>query len=138
MEIAALVGDAPGWGAWMVRAAGLACLALAVLHCFFPRLFRWREQLPRVSRANAGVMQVMNIVLTGCLLLFAAVLLVHTDAMITTALGRTLLGALALLWLLRAALQRPYFSAAGPAVTLGFELYFVLTALMLAVPLLLG
>lgn len=86
----------------LVQAAGLFCLALALLHCAFWRLFRWREQLARVSRGK---------------------------------LGRSLLGALAALWLLRAALQRPFFAVAGPAVTVGFEALFVAGALLHALPL---
>ena len=121
----------------LVQAAAVFCLGLAVLHLFFWRMFRWREQLARVSRANAGVMQVMNIVLTGCLLMFGVVLAVHTEAMTATPLGRTLLAALAGLWLLRAALQRPFFASTGARVTAGFEALFVVGALLHALPLVL-
>lgn len=118
----------------VVQAAGLFNLSIAALHLGFWRLFRWKEQLPRLSRANAAIMQAMNWVLTVVLAGLGALCLQHAGALAGSSLGRELLGGAALLWLFRAALQPVYFGLASK-VSAVFVPVFVLGAGLHALPL---
>ncbi len=48
--------------AWLYAAAGFN-VALALFHLGFWRLFRWREELPKLHPVNRGVMQALNLML---------------------------------------------------------------------------
>jgi len=102
---------------WLYAAAGYN-VALAVFHLGFWRMFRWREELPKLHPANRGVMQVMNVMLVGVFLLMAGLLVLRANEITTTPLGRTLLGGWMLFWLVRAALH-PIFFRGSPAATNG-------------------
>ena len=76
---------------WIYAAAGYN-VALAVFHLGFWRMFRWREELPKLHPANRGVMQAMNAMLAYAFLLMAGLLVLRANEITTTPLGRTLLG----------------------------------------------
>lgn len=112
---------------WIYAAAGYN-VALAVFHLGFWRLFRWREELPKLRPVNRGVMQVMNIMLTFLFLSMAALLAGRAEEVAGTSLGRALLIASTGFWLLRAMLQ-PLFWASLPGTTnLAFASLFLVGA----------
>jgi len=100
---------------WLFAAAGYN-VALALFHLGFWRLFRWREELPKLHPVNRGVLQVVNLMLTFLFLLLAGLQVLFTAEMTGTALGRALLAGMMLFWILRAVLQ-PLFWRALPAAT---------------------
>jgi len=93
----------------LVKATGVYCLGFAVFHLLFWRLFNWKEDLRSLSFLNRAIMQVLNLCLTFAFVLFGYIGLVHTDEMVGTSLGRSLLAWLALFWLLRAVEQAVFF-----------------------------
>ncbi len=110
---------------------GFYHLAFFVFHLFFWKLFDWRRDLSSLTRANRGIMQILNLRLMWIFLFAAYVSFFHADALLTTALGKTILIALALFWLMRAVEQIVFFkskskiSAAFFAVfLLGAAIYF--------------
>lgn len=119
----------------MLVAGGLFHLAFALFHLAFWRLFRWREELGRLGFINRNVMQILNICLTFVFLAVAWISFMHAEALLNTALGKTLLAAVALFWLLRAALQVIYFGLRD-IVSLAFFAAFVLGTALYAVPVL--
>lgn len=85
-----------------LQLCGVLLLALAAAHVCFPRHFHWREELARLSLFNRQMFQVhvvfIVLVLIDCGLLMA----VFTDALLEpTALGRLVLGGMAVFWGLR-------------------------------------
>ena len=120
-----------------VPAAGAFDLAIAALHLGFWRLFRWKEQLPRMAKVNGAVMQALNLVLTAVLAGLGALCLVHAGTLAGSALGRQLLGGVAALWLFRAVLQPWLFGLRHP-VSAAFVPVFVIGAALHAAPLLGG
>ena len=102
---------------WIYAAAGYN-VALAVFHLGFWRMYRWREELPKVHPANRGVMQAMNAMLAYAFLLMAGLLVLRANEITTTPLGRTLLGGWMFFWLIRAVIQ-PIFFRGLPAATNG-------------------
>lgn len=82
--------------------------ALGVFHLAFWKLFRWREELPRLGPVNRGVLQVLNIMLSYVFFAVAAGQVAQAAAWIGTPLGRAATAGVAGFWILRAALQ-PFF-----------------------------
>lgn len=100
---------------WLYAAAGYN-VALAVFHLGFWRLFRWKEELPKLHPVNRGVLQVINLMLTFVFLLMAGLQVLLPGEMTATALGRLLLAGLTAFWVVRAVLQ-PIFWRTMPAGT---------------------
>lgn len=112
---------------WIYAAAGYN-VALAGFHLGFWRMFRWKEQLAGLHPVNRGVMQVMNIMLIGFLLLMAAVLVLNAAELTASALGRLLLAGLTALWVLRAILQPLFWKDVPKATNAAFIGLFMLGA----------
>lgn len=112
---------------WLYAAAGYN-VALALFHLCFWRIFRWREELPKLHPANRGVMQVMNIMLTFVFLLMAGLQVLLAEEMTNTALGRALLAGLMFGWLLRAGLQPVFWPTQPKTVNGAFVFLFLIGA----------
>jgi hypothetical protein len=112
---------------WIYAAAGYNA-ALALFHLGFWRIFRWREELPKLHAANRGVMQVLNLMLTFVFLMLSALLVLHAAEVTGSRLGRSLLAGMMGFWILRAILQ-PIFWPTMPKATNGaFVFLFVIGA----------
>lgn len=109
---------------WIYAAAGYN-VALAAFHLGFWRMFRWREELPKLHPANQGVMQVLNLMLTVVFLLVAGLQILRTEEVVTSPLGRTLMAGLMGFWLLRAALQPVFFKALPSSTNVVFVVLFL-------------
>jgi hypothetical protein len=92
---------------WIVAGA-LFNAAFGLFHLGFWKLFRWREELPRLGLVNRGVVPVLNVMLCYVFFAAAAAQVAQPEAWIATPLGRCGTGAVAGFWLLRASLQ-PFF-----------------------------
>lgn len=110
---------------WLYAAAGYN-VALALFHVGFWRMFRWQDELPKLHPVNRGVMQVLNLMLMFVLVLLSALLVLNAAEIPASRLGRSLLAGMVLLWIVRAALQFPFWRS-QPASTNG-----ALTMLFLA------
>ena len=119
----------------LIVAGGIFCLGFAVFHLFFWRLFHWKEDLASLTAINRAVMQIMNLCLMFIFLAMAYVSFFHTLEMASTSLGRTLLVAFSLLWLLRAVEQVIFFGIRN-RLSVAFTLIFLLGSLIYAVPVL--
>ncbi len=93
----------------LIEAGGVFNAAFAVFHLFFYRIFNWREDLRTLTFVNRGIVRVLNLCLAMAFVIFAYVSLVHTDELLTSALGTALMAAIALFWMARALLQAGVF-----------------------------
>ncbi len=112
---------------WLYAAAGYN-LALVLFHLCFWRIFRWREELPKLHPANRGVMQVMNIMLSFVFLLLAGLQVLLADEMTNSSLGRALLAGIMFFWILRAGLQPVFWPTQRKAVNGAFVFLFLIGA----------
>jgi hypothetical protein len=112
-----------------VMLGGLFCVAFAVFHLFFWRLFDWKRDLASLSFINRQVMQLLNLSLTFTFLVFAYISLLHTRELLETDLGHVLLLLIALLWFLRAIEQIIFFSLKRPLSVAFFVTFLLGTAL---------
>lgn len=109
---------------YVIIAAGLFNLGMAVFHLAFWRVFRWNDDLPRLRPVNRAIVQVLNLCLTFLLAFFACVLLAFPSEVVMTALGRFLLLGLSAFWLVRAIYQPMFFGMKHPA-SVGFLAIFL-------------
>jgi len=93
----------------VIRIGGAYCFGFVMFHMMFWKLFRWKADLQRLSSVNRAIMQVLNIQLTYVFAVAGMLILMFTDEMITTGLGRTVLGATSIFWFLRAVEQTIFF-----------------------------
>lgn len=108
--------------------------AFALFHLAFWKLFRWREELAKLSRVNRGVMQILNLRITYLACVFAALSWWFPRELAESSIGRYMLAAIALFWATRAAEQIGFFGLKNP-ISLGFFAVFVAGALIYATPL---
>ncbi|WP_341674905.1 hypothetical protein [Niveibacterium sp. SC-1] len=88
---------------------GVYHLCFAAFHLSFWRLFRWDEQLARLSSLNRGVMQVLNLCLTYAFVMCALMSFCYADALTHSGEGRAVLAGVAGFWALRAVQQLVFF-----------------------------
>ena len=114
--------------AW-IFSGGIYHLAFVIFHLFFWKLFRWHEELAKISFINRSVMQILNISLTFVFFIFAYLSLFHTVELLVTSVGISLLLLISIFWLLRALQQILFFgikSRISVFLTLVFFLGFVI------------
>ena len=93
----------------LIWAGGLFHVAFVVFHLTFRKLFRWDDELAKLTSLNRAVVPVLNISLTVVFVLFAFLSFAHAAEMLRTELGRTLTLAIAVFWYLRAVQQIVFF-----------------------------
>jgi len=110
-----------------VLAAGIFDLLFALFHVMFWRLFGWKERLRSLDSVNRSLMPVMNIALIILFAVIGLALCLYPADVLQTGLGRFLLGGMTAFWVIRAAVQQPYFGLRHPA-SIALQLVFVLGA----------
>jgi hypothetical protein len=94
---------------------GVLHVAFAVFQLFFWKLFRWREELPKLAPLNRQIVQVLNISLIVGFLGVAYVSLGYAGALVGTAAGKATCFAVAAFWLARLVQQFMFFDMKKPA-----------------------
>lgn len=120
----------------LIKLGGAYNIVLIVFHLMFWRLFDWRSDLRSLTFLNRAVMQVLNISLIAVFVIFAYISLAHTDELLTTCLGRTMLAGMALFWAARTVQQAVFFKLRTWA-SRAFLGFFGLGCALYAVPLVL-
>lgn len=90
---------------WAVTASAVYNLGLGLFHLTFWRLLNWRTELPRLSRTNAAVMQILNLRLTWVFFVVAYIYLFQAGELVSSPLGRTVAWATLLFWVGRSVEQ---------------------------------
>jgi len=116
-----------------IIAGGFYTIGLIVFHLLFWRIFDWAQDLKQVSFLNRATMQVLNISLTFCFIIFSYISLVHTAELLTSSLGHSLLLLMALFWLARAVQQIVFYKLHHRA-SWAFLLLFLSGSLLYAIP----
>ena len=120
----------------VIKIGGFYNIAFLVFHAMFWNLFKWKNQLPKLTPINGAIMQVLNLCLMFCFLLFGYISLFHTSELVTSSMGRVLLLFIALFWLARAIEQLVFFSFRSP-VSILMTILFLLGFCLYAYPLIL-
>lgn len=99
---------------WLIAAAGVFDVVLAVFHLTFWRILRWDDELQRLGEVNRGVVQVLNLALTFLFAFIGGMLLLFPADLAATGLGRFLLLGMSAFWLVRAIYQPMFFTLRHP------------------------
>jgi hypothetical protein len=93
----------------LIYSGGVLWLISFVFHIFFWKLFDWKNDLDSVKPVNKGIIQVLNLCLMLCFLIFAYVSFFEADALTSTSLGRSLIAGMALFGIFRVIEQFIFF-----------------------------
>ncbi|MEO8074582.1 MAG: hypothetical protein ABI686_15210 [Acidobacteriota bacterium] len=93
----------------LIIIGGFLWLAFFVFHLFFWKLFDWKRDLSSLTPVNKAVMQVLNLCLMLVFLIFAYISIFHTDELLTTGLGKSMLVGIVLFGVFRAIEQVIFF-----------------------------
>jgi len=94
----------------LIKIGGIYHIGFALFHIMFWKIFKWKEDLSGLKRVNSAIMQVLNLCLTFCFIFFAYISLFHTEELILSAIGRSILVFIAIFWLMRAIEQFIFFN----------------------------
>jgi hypothetical protein len=119
----------------LIIAGGIFTVALIIFHLLFWRIFKWPGTLRSLNPINRATMQVLNISITIIFFIIAYISFVHTNELLSTKLGNTLLVSLSGLWLFRAVQQIAFYKLNQKA-SIGLTFYFLIGALLYGLPLL--
>ena len=117
----------------LIKLGGIYNIILVVFHLLFWRIFNWKEDLRTLSFLNKSIMQVINLSLILVFVIFAYISLVHTNELLSTSLGKSLLFSMAFLWFARSALQVIFFKLKH-WVSVAFLFYFLVGGLLYGIP----
>ncbi len=117
----------------LIKAGGIYSVALVVFHLRFWRIFDWKEDLRSLSFMNRALMQVLNLSLTFAFVIFSYISLVHTQELLSTSLGHSLLSLMALFWFARAMEQIVFFKLKQWR-SVAFLAFFLLGTILYAIP----
>ena len=93
----------------LVTVGGFLWLAFFCFHIFFWKLFDWKRDLEKVAKVNKAIMQVLNLCLMLCFMIFAYISIFNADELLTTSLGKSLLVGMVLFAAFRAIEQIIFF-----------------------------
>ena len=93
----------------LIIIGGFLWIAFFVFHIFFWKLFDWKRDLESLTKTNKAIMQVLNLCLMLCFLVFAYISIFHTDELLTTGLGKSMLVGIVLFGLFRSIEQVIFF-----------------------------
>ncbi len=117
----------------LVLCGGIFMLSLVAFHVLFWRIFNWPETLMSLDHINKSTMQVLNLSITFIFVIFAYISFMHTDELLNTALGKSILILISILWLFRAVQQILFYGARHKA-SVGLAIYFLVGALLYGIP----
>lgn len=117
----------------LIKAGGIYNIVLVIFHLLFWHIFNWKEDLRSLSFLNRAIMQVLNLSLTFAFVIFSYISLVHTKELISTSLGQSLLGLIALFWLARSVEQVVFFKLKNWR-SIAFLVFFLVGTVLYAVP----
>jgi hypothetical protein len=117
----------------LIIAGGVYTVVLVIFHMLFWRIFKWPETLESLNYVNKATMQVLNISITFIFFIFAYVSFAHTQELLNTGLGNSLLVLISCLWLFRAA-QQVVFYKLKHKVSVGLTILFLLGAFLYGMP----
>lgn len=117
----------------LVKAGGIYNIVLVIFHLLFWQIFNWKEDLRSLSFLNRAIMQVLNLSLTFVFVIFSYISLVHTRELISTSIGQSLLGLIAMFWFARSIEQVVFFKLKDWR-SVAFLVFFLIGMVLYAVP----
>lgn len=109
----------------LLTLCGFYNLAFAIFHLSFWRLFKWKDDLKKISLGNRAIIQILNIRLIYLFLLMAFLYFFQQDQLLTTTLGSVLLIGFLGFWIGRTIEQFVFLRVKSTLVTILTILFFI-------------
>jgi len=117
----------------IILICGIYSLAFAVFHISFWKVFKWSSDLRKISFANKGIMQILNVQIVYYFLFTAFICFVFPDELISTKLGNMFLLGCSLFWLIRTIQQFIFLRANHYAIHI-LTVIFIIGAIIFGLP----
>jgi len=117
----------------LIKLGGVYNIVLVIFHLLFWRLFDWKNDLRKLTFLNRAIMQVLNLSLSFVFIIFSYMSLAHTEELLTTALGHSLLILMSLFWVARSIEQIVFFKLKHWS-SIAFLAFFLAGAFLYAIP----
>ena len=114
---------------------GLYNIGFAIFHIGFWKIFHWDSELKKLSFANKGIMQILNVQMIYYWLFVVIACFVFPTELLTTKFGNFFLIGNSIFWLLRTIQQFIFLRANHIAIHI-LTFIFMIGALLFALPLL--
>ena len=95
----------------VIYICGFYCLAFALFHIGFWKIFKWNEDLKKLFFANRGIMQILNVQTIYFFLFVAFICIAFPTELLNTELGNVFLLGCSLFWFIRTIQQFIFFKA---------------------------
>lgn len=117
----------------LIIAGGIYNIVLIIFHILFWRLFKWPETLKPLNYVNKATIQVLNISITFIFFIFSYISFAHTQELLNTPLGNSLLALISGLWLFRVA-QQIIFYKLKHMLSVGLTFFFLVGSFLYGIP----
>jgi hypothetical protein len=117
----------------LIIAGGAFNLGFGIYHLTFWKTYRWSTDLPKISRLNQSVVQIINLCLAFMIFAMAFLSFFYFNDLIATALGNVLLFIMFMFWLLRMVEQVIFFGTKNRTAIL-FTFIFLAGSLLYLAP----
>ena len=114
---------------------GLYNIGFAIFHIGFWKIFHWDSELKKLSFANKGIMQILNVQMIYYWVFVAIACFAFPTELLTTKFGNFFLIGNSIFWLLRTIQQFIFLRANHIAIHI-LTFIFMIGALLFALPLL--
>jgi hypothetical protein len=115
---------------------GLYNVAFALFHLGFWKMFQWNKDLKKLSFANKGIMQILNIQICYYFILTAIICFVFQTEILTTNFGNWFLIGSSIFWLIRTIQQFIFFRVNDYRINL-LTFIFLVGTVLFSLPILL-
>lgn len=116
---------------------GLYNLAFAIFHFGFWKLFNWNDELKKLSFANKGIMQILNVQIIFYFIFTAVICFVFPTELLATNLGNWFLIGTSIFWFIRTIQQFVFLRANNYKINILSAVFFAGTILF-ALPVLIN
>jgi hypothetical protein len=118
----------------IVKIAGGYNLVCAVLHLSFPKMLNWKNDLLSLTKANRACMKILNLSLMFFWLTLAFVFLFHSETIINTNLGHSIMACMILFWIFRIFLLQPVYLGVKTKESLAMIIFFLVGLFLNIIP----
>jgi hypothetical protein len=123
----------------LLKIGGLYHFLCAVLHVFFPHVFKWGERIASLSGDNFMIINANLNIMNYCLLVFWVMLaylpFFHTSELLETKVGKALLAFVVIFWCIRIFVLQTVFVGYNSSDSIILGSIFFVGMLLFAVPL---
>lgn len=88
-----------------LKIIGIILIGLALMHAFFPRHFRWKEELAGLSLFSRQIMYVHTLFIALMILLMGLLCLFSANELVGTPLGKRVCLGMGIFWVTRLLIQ---------------------------------